>query len=237
MNSQSEAEKLEQLKTIQKYSICHHLYRQNIERQTGREIGESAIIQDSESDSSEDNAEDAQVASAAKIDEEEIDSDEGLFGDVEEPKKPVQPIFKDEPEEAASPVGAEEAEADISEDSSESEESESESDSQPEPVEPSQPLLKPVFVRREERETIKEKERKEEEERQKEERQKLKAEEKKKETQELLQKVKEDEEKSADGDDGEKMPDDTDFPEEELQQYEQWKTREFARIARDRKEK
>jgi microfibrillar-associated protein 1 len=120
--------------------------------------------------------------------------------------------------------------------SDESSESDEEMSEEPEP-EPVEPLLKPVFIKREDRDTIIEKEKKEIEEQNKLEKVKLKKVEKEKEVHELVKKTVEEENKSDDGEGDTEMPDDTDHPENELEEYEKWKLREFERIRRDLEER
>ena len=232
-NQLSESDKLEQIKTIQMYkNHSFTQYRQNMEKQGAREIKESAIIQDdseSESDISE-----REPQSPVKSDESVESDDEGLFGDIQEEKKVTQPLIIEQTNEAQ-----DQDEEILSEESDEEEEEDEEEDEEEmeDAVEPAQPLLKPVFVRREERDTIIEKEKKDLEEKQKLEKQKQKQEERIKETKELVQKTIEDENKSVESDDDNKMPDDTDKPEDELEEYEKWKQREFVRIKRDLEER
>ena len=55
-------------------------------------------------------------------------------------------------------------------------------------------------------------------------------------TKELVEKAKEEDNKSEESVDENQMPDDTDHPEDELEEYEKWKQREFKRIKRDLEE-
>ena len=120
----------------------------------------------------------------------------------------------------------------VSEDSEEEEEEESEDEeSVKEAPEPVQPLLKPIFVKKEEREThvvgkafegiyASEKP----------------SEILQKQTKELVEKAKEEDEKSEVSQNNDEIPDDTDYPENELEEYEKWKEREFKRIQRNLEE-
>ena len=209
------------------------MFGENTENQSARKIGESAIIQDdsdSESDSSI-----AKLHSPNKSEESVDSDDEGLFGDVQEEKKQTKPLIIEQPLEILE-QSSEHLSADSAEEEEEEDEEESDEDME-ETAEPPQPLLKPIFVRKDERETILEKERKEDEERQKLDKQKQKQEEKVKETKELVQKTIEEENKSVESEDDTRMPDDTDYPEKELEEYEKWKQREFERIKRDLEER
>lgn len=173
------------------------------------------------------------------VDEEVVSDDEDLFGDIEDAKKIVPaPIVETNPVIQPAEEGNMYSSSDENEQEEEESESEIEEDEvQEEAPEPVQQLLKPVFVRREERDTIIEKEKKEIEEQDKLEKLKQRQEEKVKETQELVKKTIEDENKSEQGEDDLEMPDDTDLPENELEEYEKWKEREFKRIQRDNDER
>ena len=104
-------------------------------------------------------------------------------------------------------------------------------------------MLKPVYVRRDERDTLIEKEKAEVEDLLRKEKEQQKKEERKEQTTQLvLQTIHDEEAVAAAGgergaSDDEEMPSDTDAKaEEEAVEYEMWKIRELRRIKRDRDE-
>ncbi|CAI2368458.1 unnamed protein product [Moneuplotes crassus] len=219
--SEKATERLEQLKNE----------RQN-QQDLGREIGESAIIQDDSDDSSDD--EKQREPQKTKIINDEVESDdEGLFGDVEEEAKPQENAtlkFEEIKLPEPKPVEVKEK-SDSDDESEEEEEEESEEEVEEEEPEPIQPLLKPVFVNKEEREVTKKEGIFEGVYKSEKPSEKLQQQ-----TKELIQKAKEEEEKSEASENNDELPDDTDHPEDELQEYENWKEREFKRIKREREE-
>ncbi|XP_010525001.1 PREDICTED: microfibrillar-associated protein 1-like [Tarenaya hassleriana] len=135
-------------------------------------------------------------------------------------------------EAALLPVEEEEEEE---EDEEEEEESEYETDSEEEM--PGMAMVKPVFVPKAERDTIAERERLEAEERALEELAKRKLEIRKKETKQIVvEEVRKDEEiqKNMEMDEANIADVDTDDEMNEAEEYEVWKTREIARIKRER---
>ncbi|KAG8390203.1 hypothetical protein BUALT_Bualt01G0059100 [Buddleja alternifolia] len=167
--------------------------------------------------------------------QERLDFEEEDEDALEERRRRIrEKLLQRQQEEAA--LLPEEEEEEVEEEEEE-EESEYETDSEEEMT--GIAMVKPVFVPKSERDTVAERERLEAEERALEEAVKRKMEERKKETKEIVvEKIKEDREIQRNMELEADIADvDTDDDMNEAEEYEAWKSREIARIKRDREER
>lgn len=166
--------------------------------------------------------------------QEGLDLEEEDEDALEERRRRIrEKLLQRQQEEAA--LLPEEEEEEVEEE--EEEESEYETDSEEEMT--GIAMVKPVFVPKSERDTIAERERLEAEERALEEAVKRRMEERKKETKEIVvEKIKEDQEIQKNMELEANIADvDTDDDVNEAEEYEAWKSREIARIKRDREDR
>lgn len=166
--------------------------------------------------------------------QEGLDAEEEDADALEERRRRIKERLRQREQEEA-PLLPSEDEEEVEEE--EEEESEYETDSEEELT--GIAMVKPVFVPKSERDTVAERERLEAEERALEELKKKKVEERKKETKQIVvEEIRKDEEIQKSLEQEANIADiDTDDEINEAEEYEAWKTREIARIKRDREDR
>lgn len=165
--------------------------------------------------------------------QERLDLEEQDEDALEERRKRIrEKLLQQQKEEATLPTVEEEEEAEEEEEEEEESEYETDSDEEQSAV----AMVKPIFVPKSERDTIAERERIEAEERALEEMVKRRLEERKVETKQIVvEEVRKDEEIQKNLEAEADIADvDTDDENNEAEEYEAWKTREIARLKRDR---